>query len=141
MKVKFEQDILLVVMEKGELFSKDLMRILLMQEMKNTGIVQTALGMVKNVDLGYGVYENNNVKYEREIIREPLELLGLSGFIVKDEKLPLHFHAYLADNNKKVIGGHLFECEVVTFIEMSVFLSNARVKRAEKEGLLEMDFE
>ena len=55
MKVKFEQDILLVVMEKGELFSKDLMRILLMQEMKNTGIVQTALGMVKNVDLGYGV--------------------------------------------------------------------------------------
>ena len=141
MKVKFEQDILLLVMEKGELFSKDLMRILLMQEMKNTGIVQTALGMVKNVDLGYGVYENNNVKYEREIIKEPLELLGLSGFIVKDEKLPLHFHAYLGDNNKKVIGGHLFECEVVTFIEMSVFLSNARVKRAEKEGLLEMDFE
>lgn len=108
MKVKFEQDILLVVMEKGELFSKDLMRILLMQEMKNTGIVQTALGMVKNVDLGYGVYKNNNVKYEREIIKEPLELLGLSGFIVKDEKLPLHFHAYLGDNNKKVIGGASF---------------------------------
>lgn len=42
---------------------------------------------------------------------------------------------------RKLSGGHLFECEVVTFIEMSVFLSNARVKRAEKEGLLEMDFE
>ncbi len=141
MKVKVEQNILFVVMEKGELFSEDLMSIISMQEMKNTGIVQTALGMVKNVDLGYGVYENNKVKYEREIIKEPLELLGLSGFIVRDKKLPFHFHAYLGGKNKKAIGGHLFECEVVTFIEMSILLSDARVKRVEKAGLLEMDFE
>jgi predicted DNA-binding protein with PD1-like motif len=141
MKVKFDQNVLFVVMEKGELFSEDLISILSMQEMKNIGIVQTALGMVKNADLGYGVYENNKVKYEREIIKEPLELLGLSGFIVKDEKLPFHFHACLGDKDKKAIGGHLFDCVVVTFIEMSILLSDTRVKRVEKAGLLEMDFE
>ncbi len=141
MKVKVEQNILFVVMEKGELFSEDLMIILSMQEMKNTGIVQTALGMVKNVDLGYGVYKKSKVRYERKIIKEPLELLGLSGFIVKDKKLPFHFHVYLGDENDKAVGGHLFEYEVVTFVEMSILLSNARVKRVKKEGLLEMDFE
>jgi len=111
MKVKFEQNVLFVVMEKGELFSQDLMGILSMREMENIGIVQAVLGMVKNADLGYRVY------------------------------FPFHFHAYLGDNNKKVVGGHLFDCVVVTFVEMSIFSSNARVKRVEKAGLLEMDFE
>jgi predicted DNA-binding protein with PD1-like motif len=140
MKTKFHRNILFVVMEKGELFSEDLLSILSMQEMKNIGVVQTALGMVKDVELGYGVYKNNKVKYERKIIKEPLELLGLSGFIIKDEKLPLHFHVYLGDNNERVFGGHLFDCVVVTFIEMSILLSNTRVERVEKAGLLEMDF-
>jgi predicted DNA-binding protein with PD1-like motif len=111
MKVKFGQNILFVVMEKRELFSQDLTSILSMREMKNTGIVQTALGMVKNIDLGYGVY------------------------------FPFHFHAYLGDKNKKAVGGHLFDYVVVTFVEMSILLSNVRVKKVEKAGLLEMDFE
>ncbi|MGC8691325.1 MAG: PPC domain-containing DNA-binding protein [Caldisericum sp.] len=140
MKTKFSRDILFVVMEKGESFSEDLLTILSMQEMENVGIVQTALGMVKNIDLGYGIYENSKVKYEREIIEKPLELLGLSGFIIKGEKLPLHFHVYLGDNDKRVLGGHLFDCIVVTFIEMSFLLSDMKVERVKKAGLLEMDF-
>ncbi|BAL80298.1 PCC domain-containing protein [Caldisericum exile] len=68
------------------------------------------------------------------------ELIGLSGFIVKDNSLPLHLHVYLGNSQKGVIDGHLFDSEVFTFGEMSILWSPINVKRILKDGLFLLDF-
>ncbi|MCX7026535.1 MAG: DNA-binding protein [Spirochaetes bacterium] len=140
MKTRFEGDRLLVIMEKGESVASDISKLLAMPEMKAMGTVLTALGMVKNAVVAYGRYTPGSVNYERMTLPEPMEVLGISGFILKSEKWPFHFHATLSDAGMKAWGGHLFDAEVVTFIEISLLLSDSRVTRIVKEGLPEMDF-
>uniref|UniRef100_A0A7C4TVH3 DUF296 domain-containing protein n=1 Tax=Caldisericum exile TaxID=693075 RepID=A0A7C4TVH3_9BACT len=140
MRIKREGDILFVVFERGEGFVDCMKEVLNSSIMGNVGIVITALGMVKNAQIGYGVYKDNKVKYQKAVFGEPLELLGLSGFIIKDEKLPLHFHVYLGGPNGNIVGGHLFDFEVFTFVEMALLMSNYPLKRVLKNGLFLIDF-
>jgi predicted DNA-binding protein with PD1-like motif len=140
MRIKREDDILFVVIDRGEGFVGSMKEVLNSSVMENVGVVITALGMVKNAQIGYGVYKDNKVEYQKAIFEEPLELLGLSGFIIKDEKLPLHFHVYLGDPNGNVVGGHLFDFEVFTFVEMALLTSSYPLKRVLKNGLFLINF-
>jgi len=140
MKTLFDGRLLYVVMEKGESVAQDLRALVALPAMKRTGTIITALGLLKNLDIGYGSYQDMTVSYDREILAGPLELLALSGFIMKTEAQPFHFHASFGNRRKEVFGGHLFDAEVVTFIEMGILLSDAPVRRILKEGLPEMDF-
>jgi predicted DNA-binding protein with PD1-like motif len=140
MKTFFDGRLLYVVMEKGERVAQDLRFLVAMPAMKQTGTIISALGLLKNLDIGYGSYEDLTVSYDREILAGPLELLALSGFIMKSEAQPFHFHASFGNRRKEAFGGHLFDADVVTFIEMSILLSDAPVRRILKDGLPEMDF-
>jgi len=140
MKTLFDGRLLYVVMEKGESVAKDMRSLVAMPSMTRTGTIITALGLLKNLDIGFGSYREMMVSYDRETLPGPLELLALSGFVMKSEAQPFHFHASFGDRRKKVLGGHLFDAEVVTFIEMGILLSDAPVRRILKDGLPEMDF-
>lgn len=140
MKTLFDGNVLYIVMEKGETLARNLRSLAAMQAMRSTGSVITALGLLKNIDLGYGRYRNNEVRYDRQTFAEPLELINLSGFVLKSEAQPFHLHASLGNSGKEVFGGHLFDAEVVTFVEMSLLLSDAPIRRFLKDGLPEMDF-
>ncbi len=140
MKTKFDGNLLFVVMEKGELVAVDMRALAALHSMKPTGTVITAAGMVKNAIVGYGSYHNPEIQYERKVFAEPLELLGLSGFILKSEAIPFHLHVTLGNDRWEAVGGHLFDAEVVTFVEMCILLSDTPVRRILKDGLPEMDF-
>lgn len=135
MRLKREGDILFAVFEKGEKIGESMMKLVGDPRMEETGIILTALGMIKNVELGYGLYDGREVKYENSMFTGPFELLGFSGFILKGEEKPYHIHVYLGDRDKRVVGGHLVDGEVHTFIEMTILISSAKIKRELKDGL------
>lgn len=140
MKLKKDKNLFLLVMEKGETFKQDIQEILSLKEIDGIAIVLNALGMVRKVEVGYGTYLDGKVEYQKTLLEEPLELLGLSGFVMRDENLPVHFHIYLANSKKQVLGGHLFDFEVFTFVEMALLLSDIHPRRVIKDGLFLMDF-
>ena len=139
MRIKREKDILFAVFEKGEKISESMMKLINDPRMEETGVILTALGMIKNVEIGYGLYDGSKVDYENSIFTGPFELLGFSGFILKGEEKPYHIHVYLGDRDKKAIGGHLVDGEVHTFIEMAILVSNAKIKREISNGLPLLD--
>ncbi len=139
MRIKREKDILFAVFEKGEKISESVMKLINDPRMEETGVILTALGMIKNVEIGYGLYDGSKVDYENSIFTGPFELLGFSGFILKGEEKPYHIHVYLGDRDKKAIGGHLIDGEVYTFIEMAILVSNAKIKREISDGLPLLD--
>ena len=139
MRIKREKDILFAVFEKGEKISESMMKLINDPRMEETGVILTALGMIKNVEIGYGLYDGSKVDYENSIFTGPFELLGFSGFILKGEEKPYHIHVYLGDRDKKAIGGHLIDGEVHTFIEMAILVSNAKIKREISNGLPLLD--
>jgi len=139
MRIKKEGDILFAVFEKGEKISESMIKLIEDPRMEETGVILTALGMIKNVEIGYGLYDGSKVDYENSIFTGPFELLGFSGFILKGEEKPYHIHVYLGDRDKKAIGGHLIDGEVHTFIEMAILVSNAKIKREISDGLPLLD--
>ncbi len=139
MRIKREKNILFAVFEKGEKISESMMKLINDPRMEETGVILTALGMIKNVEIGYGLYDGSKVDYENSIFTGPFELLGFSGFILKGEEKPYHIHVYLGDRDKKAIGGHLIDGEVHTFIEMAILVSNAKIKREISDGLPLLD--
>ncbi|RLD12959.1 MAG: hypothetical protein DRI22_04810, partial [Caldiserica bacterium] len=114
MRIKRAKNILFAVFEKGEKISESMMKLINDPRMEETGVILTALGMIKNVEIGYGLYDGSKVDYENSIFTGPFELLGFSGFILKGEEKPYHIHVYLGDRDKKAIGGHLIDGEVHT---------------------------
>jgi predicted DNA-binding protein with PD1-like motif len=140
MKIKSDGNLLFIVMEKGEKLAADMKAIAASPLMKTTGAVVTAVGLIKNVVIGYGSYNNPDVFYEKATVPEPQELLGISGFILKNEAICFHLHATLGNERREATGAHLFDAEVVTFVEMCLVMSDAPVRRILKDGLPEMDF-
>jgi len=106
-----------------------------------TAVVVSGIGQLKNFELGY--FKKN--KYVKEKFGMPYELLSLNGTVCrqKDKKYELHLHASLGDENKKVIGGHLFYGTVQITNEIVLMKSNIKVirKLEEKIGLKEMFLE
>jgi predicted DNA-binding protein with PD1-like motif len=140
MKIKSDGNLLFVVMEKGERVAANLKAIAASPLMKATGAVFTAVGMIKDVVIGYGNYKNLDVFYEKTTVKEPQELLGISGFILKNEAICFHLHATLGNERREATGAHLFDAEVVTFVEMCVLMRDVPIRRILKDGLPEMDF-
>jgi predicted DNA-binding protein with PD1-like motif len=140
MKTLFKGETAIVVMQRGERLAQDIRALIAMPEMKPTAVVVTALGLLKNVEISYGMYEPERVWYEKKTLPGPLELVSLSGFILRSEAWPFHLHAVLGDKDLATYGGHLFDAEIVTFIEMTLLLHEHPVDRTLVRGLPEMSF-
>ncbi len=87
--------------------------------------VVSATGMLRRIKLGYWDGE----KYLEHSFKEPMELLGISGFISKDADPFYHFHLTLADREGRVWGGHLLQAEVCNTLELFLLGGALRIKR------------
>ncbi len=85
----------------------------------------SATGMLRRIKLGYWDGE----KYLKHSFEQPMELLGISGFISKNADPFYHFHLTLADREGRVWRGHLLEAEVCNTLELFLLGGSLRVKR------------
>ncbi len=101
-----------------------------------TAIVLSAVGMLQDFELGYFKAKGN---YAKQCFKKPHELVALSGIIMKlGNDYNFHLHAALANERKKVIGGHLVSAKVKVTAEIVLLKSSAKLRRVlDKEtGLL-----
>ncbi len=67
-------------------------------------------------------------------VKGPLELLGLEGNLIPNEKgeVDSHLHIMLAKSSGEVIGGHMFEAEV--FASCEILLTEILVEGVERHA-------
>lgn len=80
------------------------------------GVVLFGIGQLKYFELGYF----DGTTYQRRIINEPHELVGLHGTLTPNLDPPVHLHAALSKGDFMIIGGHLFKAMVATLNELCI---------------------
>jgi predicted DNA-binding protein with PD1-like motif len=106
-----------------------------------TAIVIGGLGQLKQFELGYFKEKGN---YCPQFFEEPHELLSLTGNISKqNDEYNFHLHAVLGNENKQVIGGHLFKGVVEVTNEIVFLKTEIKITRKveDKTGLKGMFLE
>ena len=88
-------------------------------------VVLSGIGSLKNVtmrDLKLGINKPVDLSKTNEIIEEgPFELLSLEGSVVPMDGEPVvHLHAVMGLPDGGVIGGHLFQSQVFTTLELFI---------------------
>ncbi len=102
-------------------------------------IILSGIGQVKTATLGFFKEKGD---YSPQEFKKPLEILSLTGNIVKKEKDYLtHIHVVLGDTNKNAIGGHLMDGIISVTGEIFILKTNIKIKRKlDKEtGLMLFD--
>ena len=94
-------------------------------------IILSGLGMFRGVKLGY--FEKG--RYIEHLIPEPVEVLALSGSLMKNAEPPYHIHAVVGLKSGEVKGGHLLEAEVWNTLEIFFLTSSLDLKRNEKKHI------
>ena len=106
-----------------------------------TAVVISSIGQLKNTKLGYFKEKGN---YSPKVFNKPLEILSLTGNILKqgNEYIP-HLHAVLSDEKKNAIGGHFIEGKISITAEIVLIKTNIDVKRItnDKTGLKDLYLE
>jgi len=97
-----------------------------------TAVVLSGLGQLKRFELGYFKEKGNYVPEEFE---KPHELLSLTGNVSKQRGgYNFHLHAVLGNEEKKVVGGHLFKGEVEVTNEIVLLKTNVKIERKLEES-------
>ena len=100
----------------------------------------TGIGAVSEVELGHYFLEDK--KYTSRKLKEPLEILNLSGNITEmDDKPYLHVHITVSDREMKAFGGHLKEAVVSATCEIVITEVKGELRRKfdDEIGLNMMD--
>lgn len=103
----------------------------------NSGIILSGIGMLKGAEIGYF----NGREYIKKRFPEPLELVSLIGSIAYGKERTIHLHCALADEEHKLIGGHLFKGTVNVINEITILKLNKMTLRRElneSRGLMEL---
>ena len=107
----------LIVLKPGQKVIESLS--VFMEKEKLPGATFTAIGGVKNANIGY--YNLKTNVYQPKLFQEPLELLSLIGNIGYHEKKPVvHAHIAVSGDDYKAYGGHLLEAEVTVTLEVMI---------------------
>lgn len=129
MKYVEERNIIVVRFDDGEDFISELQGII--SHGKPLKIILSGLGMFRNVKLGY--FESG--KYIEHLIPEPVEVLALSGSLMKNADPPYHIHAVVGMKNGLIKGGHLLQAEVWNSLELFLRSSELDLTRNEKRHI------
>ncbi len=130
MKSKVKENILAVRMYAGENFLTELSEAF-KQASKNTGIIMSAAGMLKEIKLGYFM---GGGEYRENVFQIPREIVSLTGNIINSEDgFFSHLHVSLADDDGKVIGGHLHKAVVHGTGEVFIYLADMDITRQTEE--------
>ncbi|BCR05527.1 hypothetical protein DESUT3_25960 [Desulfuromonas versatilis] len=119
----------------GEPLRKRLLEFAASAGVKNAVIV-SAVGSVKNVRFR-GIKAGARLPITEPRMHQheaagPLELLGLEGNLITDEKgeIDSHLHVLLGKSSGEVVGGHLFDAEV--FATCEILLTEMLVEGIER---------
>ncbi len=126
MQFRIEGNLILAVGKDGEDFLEIASRLKEAKQTPQTMLVLSATGMLRKVKLGYWDGE----KYQEHNFPQPMELLGISGFISREAEPFYHFHLTLADREGRVWGGHFLQGEVCNALELFLMGSSMKIKRA-----------
>ncbi len=131
MDFREDKNAIIVIMKNGEDLKENLLT--LAQTFKNYPLmaIVTALGMLKDVKMGYW----NGKEYEIHEEKEPCELLGISGIITPGIEPQFHLHLILGNREGVAKGGHFMEAKVCNTLEMILVKSEIKVERYEEGGL------
>ena len=112
----FDGEILFIRMEDGENFYEKLYEALDKYSIES-GIILSGIGMLRDFTIGWF----NGNEYEKEKISTPHELVSTSGNVsLVDNQIFAHIHAALANPERKLVGGHLFDGIVNNTVELFV---------------------
>ncbi len=108
----------MVVLKQGEKLIESLTAVLKEKEIQGANL--TAIGAVKDVELGY--YDLHHKNYVKKCFEgDDYELISLMGNLSLKEGEPfVHLHALISDKEFNVYGGHLFELTVAVTAEIFV---------------------
>ncbi len=127
----------IVRIDRGKDLADEIKRTIEERELYNSWILG-GVGAVEGAELG--VYKWDEERYEKFLIKEPMELISMQGN-VSDEGIA-HIHCSLS-NGEKVAAGHFFNAKVHIFVEIAFIKTDKRLRRARaiKAGLKALDVE
>lgn len=105
-----------------------------------TGIFLSGIGMLKQAELSFYVKQG---KYATVLFPEPLELVTLSGSVLRqDGDYHFHLHAVLAKETKEAMAGHLSRGKVNVTNEIVILKTDipALRKMDDATGLMALTF-
>ncbi len=129
MKFVEKGDLIVARFDDGENFLEGIMP--LIEYGAPLKVVLSGLGMFRSVKLGY--FEKG--KYIEHYIPEPVEVLALSGSLMKNAEPPYHLHAVVGLRSGEVKGGHLISAEVWNTLEIFFRKSELDLRRDERKHL------
>ncbi len=92
-----------------------------------TAILLSGIGQIKDVTIGYFKKKGD---YSPQEFKKPLELLNLSGNIIKnDGSYILHLHVILGNKDKTTIGGHFINGKICITGEIVLLKTDINAKR------------
>ena len=132
MQSKEKQGLIIIRLFDGE----DLFQLLKEASNKHrieTAVILSSIGQLRQFTLGYF----NGKEYINQDFPEAHELLSISGIISSREDQndrKLHLHAVLGNEQKQVIGGHLFKGIIESTGEVVLLKTTIKVKRRKDEN-------
>lgn len=109
----------------------------MMKHGAESAVILSGIGMLNDFEIGY--YDGG--KYITKQFGEPMELLSMHGSIAASEESSIHIHVSLANEEHKVMGGHLMKAKVCVLNEIVLLkLEGIKLGRRlnEKSGLYEL---
>ena len=106
-----------------------------------TGVFVSGIGMLKQAELSFYVKHG---KYATVLFPEPLELVSLTGNVLKqDDEYKFHLHAVLAKATKEAVAGHLGGGKVNVTNEIVILKTDIPAVRKldDATGLMALTFE
>ena len=126
MKSKKIKDTYFIRLERGEKIIEPLMNFC----NKNKIICGYffGIGALDEVELAHYIVENK--KYTSKTLKQPLEIINMSGNIATmNKEVYLHCHITLSDEKMKAIAGHLKEGRISATCEIVLVKLNATINR------------
>ena len=126
MQSREKNGIIFIRLFTDEKINNELIEVCKKYNVKNAVIV-SAIGQVKEVKLGYFKEKGN---YAEEKFQKPLEILSISGNIIKNnDEYILHIHTIVGTEEKKTIGGHLIDATVGVTAEIVLLKTDIKAER------------
>ncbi|MFO8109145.1 MAG: DNA-binding protein [Thermoplasmata archaeon] len=117
MDYKIEKNIVVAKLDHGANIFQDIKDILSELD-RNSGMVVSGIGMLKDFKLGY--YNSKNGEYSWENFHEPMELVNLGGSI--SDEGTIHLHASISGEDHMLRGGHLDNGTIFNVVEMVILV-------------------
>lgn len=94
----------------------------------------SGIGACSSAELNF--YNLETQTYEKKLIDEPLELIGLMGNISHIDEQPFaHLHATFGTNQYETLSGHLTKAVVSATAEIIITMTNLDINRKHNETI------